>query len=147
MSPTDEVSSPETTAITRRGWLVRAGLLLAVLVLVGASLGWWAVSRDDIATVRIQSVAAIGPSQLRVQVEIGHPSCYRLLPLRVTEHPDRVELTARTISPGVPPFQVLECPASAHRITRQVQLSAPLGDRAVIDTSRSDGAPLPVESP
>jgi hypothetical protein len=147
MSPTDEVRSPEPTAITRRGWLVRAGLLLGVLLLVGAPLGWWAVSRDEVATVRIQSVSAIGPSQLRVQFQTGHPSCYRPLPVRVAEHPDRVELTARTISPGLPPFQVRECPASAHRITRQVQLSAPLGDRAVIDTSRSDGAPLPVESP
>ena len=117
----------------------RAVLLLGVLVLIGAPLGWWLLTpRDVTSTTTIDSVR-VGSStrQLSVTYRAGTPRCFAPAGVQVKESPREVRLTARTVHRDVKPFRAYACTLAEVSARSQVALTDPLGDRRVIDTSRA----------
>ena len=137
----------EEPAMTRRKVLVRLGGLLGALMLVGVPLGWWLlVPRDDSSTTGIESVRGTsGSMTLDVTYTAGSPGCAGPGGIQVQEETDEVRLTARTINRNVRPFSVTVCAAIGIPARTAVPLSAALGDRRVIDTTKD--VAVPVQAP
>lgn len=117
----------------------RIGLLLGMLLLIGAALGWWLlVPRDVINTAGTDIVrGAPGSSTLEVYYTAGYRGCADPGGVTVQEKPDEVRLTAHTILRQVRPFSSTLCPAIGLWAHDTVPLSKPLSDRRVIDTTRA----------
>jgi hypothetical protein len=113
--------------------------LLGVLLLVGASLGWWLLVPKDVTSSAGVDVVRGAPtsSALEVEYTAGYRGCADPGGVTAKETSDEVRLTAHTIMRQVRPFSTRLCPAIGLWAHSTVPLSQPLGDRRVIDTTRA----------
>lgn len=136
-------------AVKRRRVLVRIAWLAGTLFLIGVPLGWWLlVPRDLTSSTGIEMVRGTPTSTiLVVTYTAGSPGCADPGGVQVEEKSTEIRLTASTIMRDMRPFTVRECLAMGIRATSSVQLSAPLGERRVIDTTRDGDGVITVEAP
>lgn len=133
--------------MTRRR-LLWVGSLLGAGLLVGIVIGWLLALRDVRSVAGIDAVRGIpGSTRLEVTYTAGHRGCADPGGVTVKELSAEIRLTASTINRDVRALETTACPTIGIPVNRTVHLAAPLGDRTVIDTSRSQNAALRVRAP
>jgi hypothetical protein len=128
--------------------LLLVGALLAAVLLVGIAAGWLLIPRDQRSTTGIDAVRGTPASTtLDVTYVAGAEGCADPGGVRADETSDEIRLTASTLNRRVRPFSTTACPAIAISARTDVRLSAPLGTRRVIDTSRDGDGIIVVQAP
>jgi hypothetical protein len=132
--------------VRRRGVLIRRAWLLGALIVIGVPLGWWLlVPRDVASPTGIESVRGTPTSTILVVTYMaGAEGCADPGGVQVEEKSDEITLSASTINRHVRPFTTTLCPAIGRPATSSVRLSAPLGDRRVIDVTQGKRGAIPV---
>lgn len=114
-------------------WLIGGVTLLAAGVLTYALVVGFAVP----TTGTVQSVAPTQDDDRDLLVRATVVQCEELTGIEVDESRNEVTLTARATIPNGTQWD-LSCPDVATAMFHTVRLSAPLGERTVVDSTRPD---------